>query len=154
MMMLDESRIEAFCNALVAGDWNKVGCFLTDLLEKTPRETLDAVHVGGHAPLSLWVNAMLCSGMYKASDKGQYFFMKLVREIWGASNLQERWSLLCSVACLYKKIPEDLSSDASCVEYFNELSDMMQVSRGDLMHAVIQHRSNNAPDVHGNHVLQ
>lgn len=154
MFMFDESRIQAFCDDLVAGEWARVGDFLTDLLDKTPCETLDGVNVGGYAPLSMWVNAMLCSGMYKASDKGRYFFMKLVREIWGASSVHDRWNLLCSVACLYKKIPQDLSSDESRVEYFNELADMMQVSRRELMHAVIQHKSNNAPSVHGNHVLQ
>jgi len=138
---VETDKVKAFCNDLASKQWAKVGEFLTDLLDKTPREELDSVDLGGVAPLAIWVDALLFTGLYKDSSKGRYLFLKLVREIWAKADACERWTMLCCVACLYGKRPGDVASPQANMSFFRDLAAMLGIPWEEMLHVVMSRHS-------------
>lgn len=138
---MDINTIKLFRDDIEARQWDKVRTFLVNILEHTPCEAFDSINPGGEAALALWVNVLYCTGLYKDSPKGRHLFLKIISALWAGADSSRQWDMLCYVACIYKRSPDDLKSANACLAYFHELAGTTGICINNLIDIVILHKN-------------
>lgn len=134
-----DNKTDNFKTLMENGLWSEAGAVFTEVLESSSYEDLDRIDFGTGAGLRTWTTVLILTGAYKATTKGRYLFMRLIRSVWPYADDSQRWELLCCAAQITQTFPSDTDSTQACFEYFHHMADIMGVSGEEVINLAQNH---------------